>query len=76
MGDNVVDFNGITKLDLDPDRVIQKAKDEGLEGVIVLGYTSDGEEYFASSYADGGTVNWLLDRCKQKLLMVDESDVP
>jgi hypothetical protein len=57
----------ITKLDLPPDRVLEKAAGQ-LEGCVVIGYTKDGEEYFASSYADGSIVNWLLDRCKKRLL--------
>ena len=71
MSDNVVDFDGITKLDLDPDRVLEGAKGQ-LEAVIVIGYTSDGEEYFASSKADGGTTLWLLERCKKQLLEMPE----
>jgi len=67
----VIDFNGITTLDLDPQRVLDAAKNEELEGVVILGYTKDGDIYFASSYADGGEVNWLLDKCKLALLSVD-----
>lgn len=63
----IITFTGITKLDLPADRVLEAAKDQ-LEGVVILGYTKEGDEYFASTYANGGTVNWLLDRCKQKLL--------
>lgn len=69
MADNVVDFNGITKLDLDPDRVLQKAIGE-LDRVVIVGYHKDGSEYFASSVADGSDVNWLLDRCKLRLLQI------
>lgn len=69
---NVVEFNGITRLNLDPDRVLNKAIGE-LKDVIIVGYTKDGEEYFASSIADGADVNWLLDRMKLMLLKtVDE----
>ena len=68
---NVVDFNGITKLNLDPDRVLNKAIGE-LTDVIVIGYDKDGDEYFASSIADGGDINWLLDRIKLKLLRVPD----
>ena len=64
---NVVHFTGITKLDLPPDRILQQAVGE-LEGVVVLGYKKDGSEYFASSYADGGDVLWLLERLKKQLL--------
>ena len=52
----VIPFNGITRLDLPPERILQMAIEADLEGVIVIGYTKDGEEYAASSYADGGTV--------------------
>lgn len=71
---NVVGFTGITRLDIDPDRVLGAAAGQ-LEGVVVLGLTKDGEEeYFASSYADGGTVVWLLERCKKKLLEAWDSE--
>lgn len=66
----VIDFTGVSKLDLNPDRVLEAAIG-GLESVVVIGYTNDGKEYFATSIADGGTANWLLDRCKMKLLDVD-----
>lgn len=72
--DNVVKFPGITRLDVDPERVLEAALGQ-LEGVVVLGLTKDGEEeYFASSYADGGTVMWLLERCKKKLLEAWDSE--
>ena len=65
----VIPFTGITRLDMPPDIILEQAKGK-LEGVIVIGFTNDDGEYFASSYADGGTVNWLLDRCKQRLLEI------
>ncbi len=70
---NVVDFNGVTKLNLDPDRVLNKAVGE-LSEVIVIGYDKDGAEYFASSIADGGDVNWLLDRMKLMLLRTVDAE--
>lgn len=63
----VIPFTGITKLDMTPDVVLEAAKGR-MEGVIILGYTENGDEYFASTYADGGTVMWLLERCKRDLL--------
>lgn len=68
----IIPFTGITKLDMPADFVLEAAKGK-LEGVMILGYTTDGEEYFASSYADGGTANWLLDRCKLQLLKVPDA---
>ena len=70
--DNVVRLGGITKLDLDPDRVLNKAVGK-LDRVVVIGYKKDGDEYFASSIADGGTLTWLMDRTKHKLMqMIDD----
>ena len=66
---NVILFNGITKLDLDPDMVLENTKGN-LEGVILIGYDKEGEEYFASTYADGGEVLWLIERMKLRLLNV------
>jgi len=63
----VIPFNGVTKLDLDPDIILENLKGE-FEGFVIVGYTPDGEEYFASTYADGGVALWLLERCKRALL--------
>lgn len=66
---NIVRFSGITKLDMPADHVLESAVGK-LEGVVVLGYDKDGQEYFASSYADGGDMLWLLERAKKALLEV------
>lgn len=69
---NVVRFTGITTLDLDADHVLESALGK-LNGVVVVGFDKDGQEYFASSYADGGDVLWLFERAKKQLLeMPDE----
>lgn len=71
---NVIQWRGITRLDLEPDVVLENTKGK-LEGLIIIGYDKDGQEYFASSYADGGDVLWLLERMKLRLLnMADEND--
>lgn len=67
---NVVRFTGISRLDLNPETVINSSLEAGLSGVVIIGYDSDGEEYFASSYADGGDVLWLLERMKMSLLKI------
>ena len=67
---NVVPFNGITKLDLNPDIVLENTMGK-LEGFVICGYDKDGQEYFASTYADGGDVLWLLERMKLRLLTVE-----
>ena len=66
---NVVPIGGVTRLDLPVDRVLEGAKGT-LDGVVILGYSEDGGEYFASTYADGGDVLWLLERCKHLLLEI------
>ena len=63
----VIPFSGITRLDLNPDIVLENLKGQ-FEGFVIAGYTADGEEYFSSTYADGGTALWLLERCKRSLL--------
>jgi len=73
MTDTVVNFPGVTRLDLPADQILESALGK-LERAIVIGYTSDGEEYFASSIADGGEVVWLIERMKLQLLRVVEED--
>jgi hypothetical protein len=65
----VIKYNGVTKLDLPPDRILETAKDGIGDGVVVLGWDKEDELYFASSLADGGDVLWLLEKAKQRLLM-------
>lgn len=72
MGD-VTDINCITRLDLPPDKVLEKAIGQ-LESVVIMGYDKEGEEVFASSIASGPEVLWLLEQCKLKLLNVPLSD--
>ncbi len=67
MVDKVIPLGMVTRLDLPVDRVLEGAKDK-LEGVILIGYDHDGETYFASTYADGGEVLWLMEQCKKALL--------
>ena len=65
----VVGFNIFTKTDIPPDMVL-KAAVEKLDKVVIFGYTKDGEEYLASSTADGPDVLWLLEKCKRNLLNI------
>lgn len=69
----VIPFRGVTRLNLDPDMVLENTKGQ-LEGVVILGFTQDGAEYFASTYADGGTVLWLLERLKKMLLETGDTE--
>lgn len=69
---DIVQFDGVTYLDLDPNVVLEAAIDQ-LESCVIVGYDKDGNEYFASSIASGAEANWIMDRCKRHLLdTVDE----
>ena len=68
MGEVVI-LNCVSRLDLPPDRILESAVGK-LDKVVVIGYGKDGQEYFASSIADGGTVLWLMEKMKKKLLEV------
>ena len=63
----IIPIGGVTKLDLPVDRILENAKGQ-MEGIVLIGFDNDGELYAASSYADGGTIMWLLEMCKQKML--------
>lgn len=73
MSDNIVPWNGVTRLDVDPARVLETAAKAGLKGVVIIGFDAEGEEFFASSYADGGDVVWHLERAKLKLLQMPDA---
>lgn len=68
--DNVVYPSFVTRLDIPVERVIKNCPD--LTDVVILGYTQEGSEYFASSYAGGHDVLWLLERMKKRLLEVGD----
>lgn len=74
LGPNVSVLPVATSHDLPVARILQGAHDADLEVCVVVGYDKDGEEYFASSVADGAEVNWCLDRAKLKLLNMVRSD--
>lgn len=69
---DITKFTGISRLDLDPDQVLQAAIGE-MDEVIICGFDKDGNQYFASSVADGGQALWHLERAKWALMKkVDE----
>lgn len=73
MNDKIKYLPTVTKLDIDPDRVLKYAIGK-LKSAVVIGYDEEGQEYFASSIADGGEVLWLLERLKLNLLNIGEED--
>lgn len=67
----VLNYDGITKLNLDPNRILESALKLNLTSSVVIGW-ENGEFYFASSLADGGEVLWLLELAKKKLLEIGD----
>lgn len=66
MGD-VIPIGGLTKLDLDADTMLDACKGK-LDKLVIIGWSKDDEEYFASSITDGGEILWLLERMKMVLM--------
>jgi hypothetical protein len=66
MGD-VLRLPVVTRLNLNADDTIGNLHGK-LEGFVLAGYDKDGNEFFSSTYADGGDALWLLERCKMALL--------
>lgn len=71
----VLRFRGASRHELPVDRVLDMARAEGLACAIVIGYDGSGEEFFASTMADGADALWLLERLKLRLLTVDPNEV-
>jgi len=67
MSNKIVPIGNLTRLDGNPDVILNAAIGK-LEGVVISGFTKDGELWAASSYADGGTVMWLLEATKTKMM--------
>jgi len=68
----LISIGTVTKLDLDPDRILEMAKGK-LEGVVIIGFQKeDGKVFAGSSYADGGDVMWLLKACESKMMRAVE----
>jgi hypothetical protein len=62
MSDNVIELGCVTKLDLPPEKILRKALEHDLLSVVIVGYDQDGNEYFASSVADGAQAMYHLQR--------------
>ena len=68
--DNVVILPVISRLPVPPSRVLKAASAANLTEVVIIGYDADGEEYFASSQANGAEVLWHLKRAEYRLLSI------
>jgi hypothetical protein len=66
--DNVILLSDYTTDEVHPNKVLMGAINAVMDVVIVIGYTKDGVEYFASSTGNHETTNWLLDVGKMRLI--------
>ena len=69
---NVIEFEGVTTLDIPPERILKGARDANLADVVIIGYDDDGQFYFASSTAKGPEVLWLMELAKTRLIEIAE----
>ena len=67
MSARIIPIGCVTRLDLPVDRVLEQAKDH-MEHVVLMGWDKDGDLYFASTFANGGEVLWLMEKCKEALM--------
>lgn len=72
MGEVVV-LPVVTSLDAPAEQALKLALAENLKDAVIIGYRQDGTEYFRSSIADGGTVMWMMERAKLKLIRLVDS---
>lgn len=74
--ENVETLQIASRHNIDPLPVLINAINRKLTAVVIIGYDEDGEEFFATSYADGADFLWLLKRAEKQILdivdMVDE----
>jgi hypothetical protein len=67
---NVVRLDVVTRLDLQPDDVLTEAIGQYPGGVFIAGYDDDGHVQIASSIADGGTILWMMEVAKMRLMAI------
>ncbi len=70
MGDITILSTLITSLDLPVERVLLAAIEEDLDEVLVIGFTNNGDFYFAANKASGADTLWLLKLAEHKLLRI------
>lgn len=66
----ILEFDGITGLNLEPDKVLEEAKG-CLESVLILGRDKDGDLFVASSSSDGAQALWDVEDFKYRMFNGD-----
>ena len=68
----VIEFAGLTRLDIPAERILTKALEADLSHALVLGWDDDGDFYFAGSYGGGPETLWLLELAKKRLMEIGD----
>lgn len=69
-GNKVRILQTITRMHLPLDRIFDKCEERKLDTAVVVGWTKEGDFYFASSTPDGSDCLWLFELAKKRLLEV------
>lgn len=64
----VVELPVATSLDIPAERILKAAMESNLESVIVIGRDAEGNDYLATSTADGAEIVWSLELAKKYIL--------
>jgi hypothetical protein len=64
----VVELDVLTTLDIDPERILNRALAEEPESILVVGWSKDGSLYFDRSMASLPEALWLMEMAKKILL--------
>lgn len=68
MSAEVINFTGVTTLCIDPQRILEAALKDGMTQVVICGFDTDGNDYFATSEPDAAVAGFHLDRAKWNLM--------
>lgn len=68
---DIVRFTGITRLPVDPERVLEDVRGE-LSEVVVIGHDHEGNFVFSASEPDAASVIYLLEKAKYALMRTVE----
>jgi len=59
-------FNGGTRLDIDPDRVLQELHGQ-LEAFVLAGITKDGDDMFVVTFASLPEAFWMAEKLRDNI---------
>ena len=65
--DNVVPFDGVTSMDIDPIRALEGAANNNLQSVVVIGWDDEGRLSITMSHPDKAQVLYLIESAKALL---------